>query len=167
MSLWITKRSWVPPPTGPFSSCRLTLKVSLRPSTATSSLSQVTVMPTGVGAVCSSSSFVPTVPSPSARAGATLIQQVFSARATRAGVANTSSVPLPMVFAVFAAVTDTLCSPRMPGSSVIKNSLLCVLRSLLFYTFIRYHSLAKNAPTLAHFVKNTVSVSGCLCYDRL
>ena len=24
------------------------------------------------------------------------------------------------------AVTDTLCSPRMPGSSVIKNSLLCV-----------------------------------------
>ena len=87
------------------------LNTSLRPSTATSSLSQVTVMPTGVGAVCSSSSLVPTVPQPSSRASATLIQQVFSASATKAGVANTSSVPLPMVFAVFSLVTATDCSP--------------------------------------------------------
>ena len=150
----MTKRSWVPPPTGPFSSCRVTLKVSLRPSTATSSLSQVTVMPTGVGAVCSSSSLVPTEPLPSPSASATLIQQVFSARATSAGVANTSSVPLPMVFAVLAAVTSTLCSPRIPVSSVIYFPLLCApLRRICVYYFIRYHTAAQNAPAFALFCK--------------
>ena len=45
-----------------------------------------------VGALCSSSSRVPTVPQPSSSAAATLIQQVFSASATSAGVANTSDV---------------------------------------------------------------------------
>ena len=75
-------------------------------------------MPTGVGALCSSSSRVPTVPQPSSSAAATLIQQVFSASATSAGVANTSSVPLPMVFAVFSEVTATLCSPRIPASNI-------------------------------------------------
>ncbi len=79
----------------------VTLKVSLRPSTATSSLWQVTVIPTGVGAVCSSSSLVPTVPLPASSAGATLCpyesSRSFSASATSAGVANTSSVPSPMV----------------------------------------------------------------------
>ena len=127
--------------------------MSLRPSTATSSLSQVTVMPTGVGAVCSSSSFVPTEPLPSSSASATLIQQVFSARATSAGVANTSSVPLPMVFAVLAAVTSTLCSPRIPVSNVIYFPLLlrAVWRILFLNTFIRYHILHQNAPYFALF----------------
>ena len=79
-------------------------------------------MPTGVGAVCSSSSFVPTEPQPSSSSDATLIQQVFSASATSAGVANTSSVPLPMVFAVFSFVTSWLCSPWIPTVN-IKNFL--------------------------------------------
>ena len=118
LALLMMNRSCTPPPTGPFSSCRETLNTSLRPSTAVSSLSQVTVMPTGVGALCSSSSRVPTVPQPSSSAAATLIQQVFSASATSAGVANTSSVPLPMVFAVFSEVTATLCSPRIPASNI-------------------------------------------------
>ena len=110
-------------------------------------------MPTGVGAVCSSSSFVPTVPSPSARAGATLIQQVFSARATRAGVANTSSVPLPMVFAVFSAVTGTLCSPRIPVSSVIKNSLLCVFAQFVVLYFYKIPQLGKECTHFGAFCK--------------
>ena len=144
---------------GLFSSCRLTLKVSLRPSTATSSLSQVTVMPTGVGAVCSSSSLVPTEPLPSPSASATLIQQVFSASATSAGVANTSSVPLPMVFAVLAAVTSTLCSPRIPVSNVIYFPLLFARRMAHFIlnTFIRYHILHQNAPYFALFVNFSFS----------
>ena len=151
----MTKRSWVPPPTGPFSSASVTLKVSLRPSTATSSLWQVTVMPTGVGAVCSSSSLVPTVPLPASSAGATLCQQVFSASATSAGVANTSSVPLPMVFAVFSALTRTLCSPQIPVSNFIYSSSLCVLWTqlcdLCSYAFIRYHKTHRNALFFAYF----------------
>ena len=112
-------------------------------------------MPTGVGAVCSSSSLVPTEPLPSPSASATLIQQVFSARATRAGVANTSSVPLPMVFAVLAAVTSTLCSPRIPVSNVIYFPLLlrAVWRILFLNTFIRYHILHQNAPCFTLFCK--------------
>ena len=110
-------------------------------------------MPTGVGAVCSSSSLVPTEPLPSPSASATLIQQVFSASATSAGVANTSSVPLPMVFAVLAAVTSTLCSPRIPVSNVIYFPLLlrAVWRILFLNTFIRYHILHQNAPYFALF----------------
>ena len=110
-------------------------------------------MPTGVGAVCSSSSFVPTVPSPSASAGATLIQQVFSARATRAGVANTSSVPLPMVFAVFSAVTGTLCSPRIPVSNVIKIPSCASVRKSRFYTFYKIPQLGKECTHFGAFCK--------------
>ena len=122
-------------------------------------------MPTGVGAVCSSSSLVPTVPLPASSAGATLCQQVFSASATSAGVANTSSVPLPMVFAVFSALTRTLCSPQIPVSNFIYSSSLCVLWTQLCYlwsyTFIRYHKTRRNALFFAYFFRGlyTPSVS--------
>ena len=57
-------------------------------------------------------------PQPSSSAAATLIQQVFSASATSAGVAKTFSVPLPMVLAVFSGVTVTFCLPRIPASNI-------------------------------------------------
>ena len=123
-------------------------------------------MPTGVGAVCSSSSLVPTVPLPASSAGATLCQQVFSASATSAGVANTSNVPLPMVFAVFSALTRTLCSPQIPVSNFIYSSSLCVLWTQLCYlwsyTFIRYHKTRRNALFFAYFFRGkTPSVAAC------
>ena len=119
---WMIKRSWVARPTSPASSYITALKVSLRPSTVVSSLSQRTIMPTGVGALWASSSLVPTVPQPGSSSGATLCQQAFSTNAARAGVANTFSSPLPMAAAVLAAVTATLALPLIPGFSIVQYS---------------------------------------------
>lgn len=43
---------------------------------------------------------------------------------TAALLADEAALPLPMVFAVLAAVTATLCVPRSPVSSIIYISLL-------------------------------------------
>ena len=74
-------RSWVPPPMGPASSKALTVKVSFLPSTAVSSASAHTFMPTGVAASCVTSSLVPTVPWPSSRPACTALTAAFSIRA--------------------------------------------------------------------------------------
>ena len=132
------KRSWVARPTSPASSYITALKVSLRPSTAVSSLSQRTIMPTGVGALWASSSLVPTVPQPGSSSGATLCQQAFSTNAARAGVANTFSSPLPMAAAVLAAVTATLALPLIPGFSIVQ------------YSFYQQQFCGGNMPFIIH-----------------
>ena len=109
-------------------------------------------MPTGVGAVCSSSSLVPTVPLPASSAGATLCQQVFSASATSAGVANTSNVPLPMVFAVFSALTRTLCSPQIPASNFISSSsFMRPLDADVLFVFTHFYKISQNVPECTIF----------------
>ena len=111
-----TKRSWVPEPISPLASLTTTLKTSLLRSTSTSSVSQVTSMPTGVAAEWATSRWVPTVLVPGSRCGATLLLAVASMRAIMAGVAKTGSVPEPTASAVFSGVTETVLVPLMPAS---------------------------------------------------
>ena len=82
-------------------------------------LAQIMVMPSGVGASCEMSKWIPTVPSPASKYGATLVHAVFSMRAIIAGVANTSSVPLPIVFAELDSSAVTFQVPLIPTSKLI------------------------------------------------
>ena len=111
-------RSWVPSPMGPRASSAVTLKTRRRPSTSVSSARQVTSRPTGVGLRCLAFIRVPTVPSPSARWGATDVQAACSRWAIITGVASTSRVPLPTVLAVSSSVTTNLTSAEIPGCNI-------------------------------------------------
>ena len=102
---------------GPASSKAVTAKVSLRPSTAVSSASAHTFMPTGVAASWLTSRWVPTVPSPSFRPAWTALTAAFSIRAIIWGVANTGSRPLPTAAAVFSSVTTHWARPLAPTCS--------------------------------------------------
>lgn len=113
-----TKRSWVPDPISPAASLTDTLKTSLLRSISTSSVSQVTSMPTGVAEECATSRRVPTVLDPPSRCGATLPLAVASMSAIMAGVANTGRDPLPTAMAVLSSVTGTVLVPLMPVVSM-------------------------------------------------
>lgn len=102
-------------PISPAPSYAVMEKVSRRPSTAVSSLSQRTSMPTGVAAVCSRQRRTPTLVRPAPSSGATLAAAARSMHAASAGVANTGSSPLPMARAVFSAQTAHAAWPRTPG----------------------------------------------------
>ena len=65
----------------PASSKAFTVKVSFLPSTAVSSASAHTFMPTGVAASWVTSSLVPTVPCPSSSWACTALTAAFSIRA--------------------------------------------------------------------------------------
>ena len=88
-------------------------------SISVSSVSHFTFMPTGVAEICSTSSFVPTVPCPGSRNAATLLQAVSSASAITAGVANTGSSPLPIACAVNSFVTTCSLFPLIPVVSTV------------------------------------------------
>ena len=57
-------------------------------------------------------------------AAGSAIQAVFSIKAVIACVANTSSVPLPIVFAEFASETTTSCLPFIPVFSISLSSMI-------------------------------------------
>ena len=98
---------------------------------STSSLLQVTFIPTGVADRCFMFTNVPTVLCPSSRYGATLSLAVFSINAIIAGVASTANEPLPNASAVSFAVTVISPCPIIPFSMFYYYLVYLQLQSFL------------------------------------
>ena len=153
-SLMMTARG--PPwPTGPFSSRIATVKVSLRPSTAISSLSQVTCIPTGVGGgVLQRELGAHRAAARLQFRGYALPAGLFGQRGQgRRGEHLQSAAALAR--AVFAAVTATVAVPQSPASSIVFSSLQGRAESAAL--FCAHRPAARLFYRIAHFAAHCTS----------